>query len=456
MIDGLYRKDGSMDITIWDVMIDFGMMSIALIIGIIMKAKIPLIQKTFMPASFIAGIILLILGPSALNLLPFSDWLGAYPGVLIAVVFATIPIGAARADFREQSSRVRNVWFYGVFALMLFYSAGLLLTQLFLTPVLDAPVGLAMMLGVGFFGGHGSAAAIGETFANLGWLEATDIGYTAATVGMLVAIIGGMMIIKRGAENNQANYITGFKDLPKELRTGLVPRKSRESLGDATFSPNAVDPLLAHAGIVGIAIMLAYGIQMGLQAIFTGLSVPLFSMAIIAGLIVQMGLKSTRSSEYVDKRVIDRISGTATDLIVVFGIASINLTVVADYIVVLLILFAIGIGVAYLSFRLLAERTFMSHWFENAVFSWGYTTGTVAMGVALLKMVDPNIKSGALRDFGVAYLGIMPFEVVTLAILPGVLMSGFGWAYTIFTVFTCLTLLILFKQKGWIGKQEAS
>ncbi|GAB3790542.1 sodium/glutamate symporter [Virgibacillus kimchii] len=443
-----------MDITIWDMMVDFGIMSIALVIGIILKAKVPLIQKTFMPASFIAGILLLILGPSAFDILPFSDWLGTYPSLLIAVVFAAIPIGAARADFREQSSRVRSVWFYGVFALMLFYAIGLIVTQTFLTPVMGAPAGVGMMLGVGFFGGHGSAAAIGEAFAALGWQEATDIGYTAATIGMVVAILGGMMIIKRGAEKNETNYITGFKDLPNELRTGLVPSRKRLPMGDVTFSPNAVDPLLAHAGIIGIAILLAYGIQNGLESVFTGLSVPLFSMAIIAGLLVQFGLKTTGGSEYVDKRIMDRISGTATDLIVIFGIASINLTVVADYVVLLLILFSIGIAAAYLTFRLLAARTFQSHWFENAVFNWGYTTGTVAMGVALLKMVDPNHRSGALTDYGVAYLGIMPFEVVTLAILPGILMSGFGWTYTIFTVLVCATLLILFRQKNWINRQR--
>jgi ESS family glutamate:Na+ symporter len=435
-------------------MVDFGIMSIALMIGIILKAKVPFIQRTFMPASFIAGILLLLLGPSAFDILPFSDWLGTYPSLLIAVVFAAIPIGAARAGYKEQFSRVRNVWFYGVFALMLFYATGLIVTQTFLTPVLDAPAGVGMMLGVGFFGGHGSAAAIGETFAALGWHEATSIGYTAATIGMVVAILVGMMIIKRGAEKNEAQFITGFKDLPNELRTGLVPSRKRVSMGDVTFSPNAVDPLLAHAGIIGIAILLAYGIQTGLESIFTGLSIPLFSMAIIAGLFVQMGLKTTGSADYVDKRVIDRISGTATDLIVVFGIASINLTVVADYVVPLLILFVIGITVAYLSFWLLAVRTFHSHWFENAVFSWGYTTGTVAMGVALLKMVDPDMRSGALRDYGVAYLGIMPFEVITLAILPGIIMSGYGWTYTIFTVLVCLTLLILFRQRNWISRER--
>jgi ESS family glutamate:Na+ symporter len=445
-----------MDITIWDIMVDFGIISVALLIGVILKAKLPFIQRTFMPASFIAGILLLLLGPSALNLLPFSDWLGSYPSVLIAVVFACIPLGASRGSFKEQFSGVRNMWFYGVFVLMLLYFVGLFITQVFLTPTMGVSTGLGMMIGVGFFGGHGSAAAIGETFAELGWMEATDIGYTAATLGMIIAILGGMWLIKRGAENKETNYITSFKDLPTDLRTGLVPRKERTSMGDVTFSPNAVDPFLAHAAIVGLAILVAYGIQLGLEGLIPGVSIPLFSMAIIAGVLVQIGLRSTRSDDYVDKRIIDRISGTATDLIVVCGIASINLTVVADYIVPLLILVLFGIIAVYLSFRFLAPRTFHQNWFENAIFNWGYTTGTVAMGVALLKMVDPHSKSGALRHYGIAYLGIMPFEVVTLAVLPGLLVSGFGWTYTVFTFLVCFILLLVFWKRGWIGRSEST
>jgi len=445
-----------MDITIWNIMTDVGIMSVLLMVGILLKAKVSWIQKTFMPASFIAGLLGLLFGPNGLGWLPFSSWIELYPAVLIAVVFASIPIGAVKKRFKEQSSRIRNVWVYGVFILMLFYAVGLLVTQLFLTPIMNVPVGAGMMLGVGFFGGHGSAAAIGETFASLGWEEATSLGYTSATIGMVIAVFCGMLIIKRGTNQNEAHFVSDFKRLPNELKTGLMPKEKRQSIGETTLSPNAVDPLLAHIGLIAIAILLAYGAKIGIEAVFPMLSLPLFSFAILTGILIQWLLRKTKSNDYVDKRVVDRIGGTATDLIVMFGIASINLTVVASYAIPLAILFIVGLLVAYISFRILAPRTFRTYWFENAVFSWGYTTGTVAMGVALLKIVDPELKSTALEDFGVAYLGIMPFEVLTLTFLPLIIMSGFGWVYTIVAIAICLSLIIISRTQGWITSMKYS
>lgn len=46
-----------------------------------------------MPASLIGGFIGLILGPSYFNIIPFSNQLSGYAGILIAIIFACMPIG---------------------------------------------------------------------------------------------------------------------------------------------------------------------------------------------------------------------------------------------------------------------------------------------------------------------------------------------------------------------------
>lgn len=444
-----------MEITIWDLLIDFGLISFLLIIGILLKAKIKWIQKTFMPASFIAGLLGLVFGPNGFNLLPFSNLLGSYPELLIAVVFAAIPIGAvSREGNQKAASRIRNMWMYGVFVLMGLYAVGMILTQVALEPLMNLPLGAGMMLGVGFFGGHGSAAAIGDTFANLGWEEATSLGYTSATVGMLVSILIGMILIKRGTENNDAKFMSSFKDLPNSLKSGLVPEGKRKSMGDVTLSPNAIDPLLAHMAILGVTVLIAYGVKTGIEYFFPMLSLPLFSFAILVAILVQSVLRATDTHSYVDKRVIDRVSGVSTDLIVVFGISSINLNMVASYAVPLTILFIVGFVFVLASFIILAPRTFKEDWFENAIFNWGYSTGTVAMGIALHKIVDPDMRTTTLDDYGVAYLGIVPFEVLTLTFLPLIIMSGFGWIYALFAVVVCVALIVVSRKFGWITKRK--
>ena len=45
-------------------------------------------------------------------------------------------------------------------------------------------------------------------------------------------------------------------------------------------------------------------------------------------------------------------------------------------------------------------------------------TAAVATGIALLKMVDPKLKSGTLNEYGVAYVGFGPFEIGMTILAP--------------------------------------
>ena len=57
-----------------------------------------------------------------------------------------------------------------------------------------------IMLPTGFYGGHGTAAAIGSAFEGLGWDEARSLGMTTATVGVICSIIGGLLMVKMGGQ----------------------------------------------------------------------------------------------------------------------------------------------------------------------------------------------------------------------------------------------------------------
>ena len=73
-----------------------GILSGFLLLGTILRAKVPVFQNLYLPASVIGGFIALILGPRLLGWLPFSDeimdTIGSMPSVLITPVFAAIPM----------------------------------------------------------------------------------------------------------------------------------------------------------------------------------------------------------------------------------------------------------------------------------------------------------------------------------------------------------------------------
>ncbi|CDQ23737.1 glutamate:Na+ symporter, ESS family [Halobacillus karajensis] len=438
----------------WDLAIDVGLISVLLLFGVVLRAKVKMVQKLFIPASIIAGIAGLILGPNGFDLLPFSELVSAYPTVLIAVIFGAIPIGAAKVNWKQTFGRVRNMWVYSMLLTMLMWGGGAAIAYILLANIWDIPTGFGLILGAGFLGGHGTAAAVGEAFSGLGWEEATALGYTSATIGLICAILGGLLLIKVNARKNQTNFISDFGELPNELRTGLVPYKLRKSSGSDTVSSNTVDPLFFHIAILAVVVMISYFLQTGVEALFPQISIPLLSLSFVVGLLVQLTLNATKANDYVDKRVIDRLSGTATDLIVAFGITSINLAVVAAYAWPLIALFLFGVIWAYCIFHFIAPRVFHRHWFENAIFGWGWSTGTVAMGIALLRIVDPKTKSTTLDDYALGYVGMVPVEILIITFGPIMMMAGAGGLFSLILLGASAILIIIAAKSGWLNSVQ--
>ena len=77
--------------TPWTLFTDIGFISILLLIGKVVRVYVKQVQKLFIPPSLIAGLLGLTFGPNGLGWIPFSDNIGTYAAVLIALVFGHMP-----------------------------------------------------------------------------------------------------------------------------------------------------------------------------------------------------------------------------------------------------------------------------------------------------------------------------------------------------------------------------
>ena len=64
------------------------------------------------------------------------------------------------------------------------------------------------------------------------------------------------------------------------------------------------------------------------------------------------------------------------------------------------------------------RKLFRNFWFERSIFVFGWTTGVVAIGLTLLRIVDPEAKSGTLSDYGYSYTLQSVIEVFIIALVP--------------------------------------
>ena len=441
--------------TPWVLLSDLGIISALLLVGKFIRVKVKLIQKLFIPPSLLAGVLGLAFGPNGLGWLPLSGSMGTYAAVLIALVFGALPLSSPKFTVKEVAGRVGPMWVYAQLGMLLQWAlAGLfgLFVMKLIWPELNDAFGV--MLSTGFYGGHGTAAAIGEAFNGLGWDEAASLGMTTATVGVICAIIGGLICIKWAAKNKQTAFISDFADLPDELRSGLVPEQKRDSMGSATTSSISIEPLTFHLALVLLVAFLGYSMSVGVKQWYPQLELPVFSCAFIVGLILKKIFDATSVTDYICPQTTQRIGSMATDLLVAFGVASIKLGVVVKYAVPLVVLIVAGALMVFAVTFFFGRRLSKTYWFERTIFAWGWWTGTMAMGIALIRIVDPKLSSKAMDDYALAYLPIAPVEILLITFVPIMFMNGMGlWLSLGCLALSGLLVLLAIKMGWWIKKK---
>lgn len=293
--------------TPWTLFSDVGILCGLLLIGKFLRVKIRLIQKLFIPPSLLAGLLGLIFGPNGLGWLPLSGNIGTYAAILIAVVFGALPLSSPSFKVKEVARRVGPMWAFSQLGMLFQWAVmglfGLLVLRL-IWPDLNAAFGV--MLPTGFYGGHGTAAAIGSAFDGLGWDEATSLGMTTATIGVIVAILGGLLFIKIATKKGQTSYLADFNQLPDEYRSGLLPEDKREPTAIGTTSPISIDSHMFHLSLVIVAAFGGYMMSKGVKMAWPKLELPVFSCAFVVGMLIKLAFNKAGAATYIDPRTTGR------------------------------------------------------------------------------------------------------------------------------------------------------
>ncbi|MGB7348081.1 MAG: sodium/glutamate symporter [Pirellulaceae bacterium] len=413
-----------------------------LLVGVVLRQVVPLFRQLFIPASVVAGFVGLAIIQAGIAGGESSNWfatttdlsktLSDWPGMLIAVVFAGMLLNQGRSTAKESASRIGQQGLM-VWVIVLGEAAvGLLATWMLIQPFYDVPNSFGMLIETGFAGGHGTAAAMGEVFAHptINLTSGKDLGMLMATSGLVGGIVSGIAAVNIGV---RLGWVT-VSDNPHLPRSH---ESSNDPIGIARIDRETIDPLLLQ--VIWLAIALGVGLilknsvtqfagmidgyfgwgaetdgaagQLAKRLSVSSVAVfPLFIYTLFGGWLVRCVLSLFGQSYRIDGESISRLSSTAMDILVVAAIASLNLQAVVALIVPFLTLMVCGsiwAGVCLLVFAkwLLPKE----HWFQLGLINYGMSTGTTATGFVLLRMVDPELKSGAAEDYALAAPLSAPF-----------------------------------------------
>ena len=420
-----------------DVLFAFVIVALLILAGRWIKQRIGILQRLYLPESIIAGVLALLLGPQVLGAIftaaggegSFFAENGIFPesmrtvwsqspGVFINIVFAALFLGEIIPQPREIWRKAAPQVAFGQTLAWGQYVIGLLTTLLVLVPIFKVSPMAGALIEIGFEGGHGTAGGMQGTFQELGFSEGGELAVGLATVGIVSGVIVGTLLANWGRKKGYV-AVDSESETPQDLEHMVESetrqvRETRQRLMQGLL----IDPLSLNFGFVGIAIALGWLILEGLRLIetltwgTTGFQVlefvPLFPIALVGGVIVQLVMERLELAPLIIRPLQERISGVALDIVVVTAIANISLKVLGANIGVFAILSIVGIAWNIFAFLYLAPRILTDYWFERGLGDLGQSMGVTATGILLLRMVDPDNRTGAFESFAYKQLFFEP------------------------------------------------
>jgi glutamate:Na+ symporter, ESS family len=226
------------------------------------------------------------------------------------------------------------------------------------------------------------------------------------------------------------------------------------------------DPLSLHLGLVALAIAIGWLLLEGLRrleaalwargedpvAVFT--HVPLFPLAMIGGVIIQVVFDRLGRSHLISGRLMNRISGAALDFTIVAALGALSIRAIGENLGPFLLLATTGIGWSVFAVVYIAPRIIPTGWFERGIGDFGQSMGVTVTGLLLMRVADPENASPALESFGYKQLGFEPFlggGLITALSVPLIAQLG---PVPFLLAMTVLLMAALALGLGYFGRQR--
>lgn len=434
----------------------FCLLSVLLVIGKILRTLIPLLQRFYLPSSVIGGFVGLLVFQCFPEQIPAEvlSTIGKLPGFMINVVFATLFLGVVTPPLRQVVRVAFPQLCFGQILSWGQYVIGFAVVGFLLIPIFGVNEGFGNLLEICFQGGHGTVSGMAESFTAYGWEDGIALGYTMATAGMLLAVILGIVLVNWAARRGYVQNIRSFSSQNRLQQRGIYRRDEQPSAGAQTVYCDSIDSLAWHVALVGIAIMVGFGILHGLRELELYCNsdgemqfmkgFPLFPFCMIGGLLLQKLAQRVKVHTLIDHGQMQRLSGAALDFLVVSAMASIKVEVVMANWQGMLILIVLGTLLSLFMVMVVARHLFRESWFECAIAEFGQSLGVTATGLLLLRAADPESKTCATQAFGYKQLLHEPIMGGGLwTALALTLLYKFGWEIMLIISLAALLLWIL-------------
>lgn len=386
------------------------------LLGMAIRRWIPALRTNMVPAFVIAG----FLGAIAMNV-GLSGVIDGVDSSLFATLTAelftlsfisiglTPPPASTKGDGgKTQRTLLRGAWSMGltwtvVFAVQALVGVGVVAaTGRF--GGMDAMYGF--MIPFAFAQGPGQAVTFAAIFEGQGWVDAVDVGLAFASAGFAAAFLIGVPLAKWGMSKGLATHSMGISD---SVGKGYFRKdEETETMGsETTFSGN-IDTLTVHMAMMGVAYVLAHVLAWILGHIpgFVGdtISGMMFMNGLFAAYFLRWVLRTMKVEHLLDRQLQAKLTGFTTDYVVVASFMAVQAAVVAAWLVPILVTVVLVTAITVVLVVLIGQRYGSDHDFERTMGMYGTLTGTTPTGLALVRILDPRMRTTTMAEMGLMNL----------------------------------------------------
>ena len=289
--------------------------------------------------------------------------------------------------------------------------------------------------------------------------------------------IAELMNYIKGPDFPSYGIICGKKGIMDAYTTGkgkIVIDNTEQAMGLADYEdPNemavvsSMDKFTVQFALVLVVYVVSYFIMMGLSALLPSFELTLFGFNFFIGTLLTLPTKAIISKLY-EKKIIkrkivnnfmmNRIGGFAFDLMIVSGIAAIQLPLLADHWALLLIMGAFGAVATFLYIYFVSKTLHRSYMHEQFLAMFGMLTGTASTGMILLREIDGSYKTPASENLVYQTLPAMIFGFPLMLLAP-IADDGTSQALLVFGIVVVLLVafnIILFRSKIFKKRKKAT
>ena len=395
------------NMTLWNVVIQLGLIAGAILLANLLRQRVPFIRKSLMPIAVLAGFILL-----ACKYIGIAPLDGAimeilvYHGIALGFIAMSLRVPpektAGKGDFTGLKSGAVIVSTYLVQG-----AAGLIVTLALgytVMPGLFKAAGL--LLPMGFGQGPGQANNIGSSYEALGFAGGRSFGLSIAAAGYLVACVVGVVILNILSRRGK---VQGGKTQEDKLSVEFFQDDGEIPVSDS------IDKLSVQIALIMALYLVTYlvsrGITGGLAAAAPGLAgtvnTLIWGFNFIIGSALAIGLRALLEKgkragilhrQYQNNYLLSRISGFFFDIMIVAGIASIQVEDLRGLWLPFLLMVVVGGVVTWVHLSFVCKKVYADYYYEGLLSMFGMLTGTISSGVLLVREIDPDLSTPAANN----------------------------------------------------------